>query len=434
MIKFLNKNIFKFDNFIPNFIENLSSTYFLYFILSISQFLLIPLYIKYLGLSSFGELMFLISFVNFASIGTGFLSGSLLRMLGEYNAKKDELNFMHTYRLGKIIFIFYSLMFLLVTFIIWNFLSIANVISFNLPNSFIYFCLYFILFYEQIVDKQCLQSINKIKLLNYIEAIKTIYFVVMIFILLPIFKDDFTIWIVLISSLIIQKILFFIFFYNLDIKLKWILTKDNVKIVLRKIFGKLGFGYGIYGIINLVYISDIIIIGFLLGSEAVAKFIIIWKIPETIVLLITRVTSVIEPTIIKYDTNSKSKVIHIYNDLLFRYTFITILASVTYLIVGKYLSFIWLGDEASNNFYHYLLGSIAIVCMCYNKLHSTFLYCQTMFKSLITVSLIELIIKLIVVIITYKYLNISSVILGIIVSSLFYSMYAYRKSLIKSFI
>ena len=59
MIKFIERYIFNIEKYIPNFIENLSSTYLLYFALTLSHFILIPLYIKFLGLNSFGELMFL---------------------------------------------------------------------------------------------------------------------------------------------------------------------------------------------------------------------------------------------------------------------------------------------------------------------------------------------------------------------------------------
>ena len=78
-------------------------------------------------------------------------------------------------------------------------------------------------------------------------------------------------------------------------------------------------------------------------------------------------------------------------------------------------------------------GSIAMFFISINKLPITFLYSLIKFKDLIKISLIELIIKILIVLLTFKYLDVNSILIGIILSSVLYSYHFYRRSVINIF-
>ena len=69
------------------------------------QFLLVPLYLRYLGKEAFGILTMLLAAMNYGSVGIGWMSGGMARILGERAATEDFVGFADASAFSKIAFV-----------------------------------------------------------------------------------------------------------------------------------------------------------------------------------------------------------------------------------------------------------------------------------------------------------------------------------------
>ena len=99
------------------YLYSLSSKWSLTILMAFSQFLLIPLYIKYLGKETFGIITLILSAKQFMDFGVGWISGGSLRILSAMEAKKDSYGFNKVYSSLKIGFSLYGLIFIILIWI-----------------------------------------------------------------------------------------------------------------------------------------------------------------------------------------------------------------------------------------------------------------------------------------------------------------------------
>ena len=71
---------------------------------------------------------------------------------------------------------------------------------------------------------------------------------------------------------------------------------------LKRFIGKQGLYYFIFATLLLLLQLDVIIIGIIAGPTMAAKFVILWKIPEVLGLVLGKIPSSLEPKIIHIDT------------------------------------------------------------------------------------------------------------------------------------
>src|SRR5262245_28676274 len=72
------------------------------------QVVLIRIYLEKLGNNEFGILILILSLINYAGIGVGWMTGGVLRVMGEYTAFEDENGFARAYSLAKMIYVSYA--------------------------------------------------------------------------------------------------------------------------------------------------------------------------------------------------------------------------------------------------------------------------------------------------------------------------------------
>src|SRR5271169_6413918 len=75
----------------------------------IVQVVLVPVYLRTLGADGFGLLVLMLAMINYATVGVGWLSGGLQRILGEAFGTENDAGFVRAIDVGKIIFLAYGI-------------------------------------------------------------------------------------------------------------------------------------------------------------------------------------------------------------------------------------------------------------------------------------------------------------------------------------
>ena len=112
----LKTQIAKIRKIVPGYISAITTGATLTGANMLVQVLLIPLYVHYLTEEKFGFLMILLSVCNFAAIGVGWLSGGVVRLMGERWSHTDKQGFNEVFTVGKIAFTAYARLYLLSVF------------------------------------------------------------------------------------------------------------------------------------------------------------------------------------------------------------------------------------------------------------------------------------------------------------------------------
>ena len=271
----------------------------------LTQIILTPFYLNILGVEKFGILMILLNIVTFAVFGISWFSGGLVRLLGEYWSKNNFVKFNETLILGKYVFTSYSLTISILSLLLFYLLSKFGYFSGIKISTIILISIYFILNYEALSERQAFIATNWQALGNFIELIKVIVFAVTIYFFLPFFKNIDFIFYALILGVLSQRIITGLY---LKIKLKfssW--GKFNKKMLpdFKRFAGKEGFYYFSFGTLLLLLQLDVVIIGIIAGPTVAGKFVLLWKIPEVMGLILGKIPSTLEPKIIHIDSHSK---------------------------------------------------------------------------------------------------------------------------------
>src|SRR5579883_442233 len=92
------------------YLGSLASSYLVWASNVLVQVVLVPLYLRYMGRYEFGLLMILLAVVNYISIGSGWMSGGFLRMLGERAGQEDSEGLQRLYSVARISYVGYALL------------------------------------------------------------------------------------------------------------------------------------------------------------------------------------------------------------------------------------------------------------------------------------------------------------------------------------
>lgn len=395
-------------------LHNIYSNYILLITIFATQILLIPFYIAHLNKKEFGLFIFYYSFINFSYIFIGIISGGILRKIIMNIQYKKYINEIISH--SKLIYICYIFIYIIIIIFCMyffgdigeNYITILLLI-FNL-----------LLIYEGLVDKQLLISLDYNYVNNYLESIKLVINLIIIYIMLPIYESSYVIWVSLAISQLIHKYLFLKYIYFKEIKCKIEYNLNNFNKNKNDILSKANNLFYISAFIILLQ-SDVFIIGFLGNSNELANYYLIWKIPEAIILILYRIPSSYEPMIYKFEFKNKlNRLNNIYINGIKYYFMITIIACLLYSIFGNFLNKLWFGDSYTNELWVYIGCSFLIFTKAMFKWPITYFYNNEIKQKLIIyILLLEFIIKNLLIIFLYKYYGEYSV----VISSLFINVF-----------
>lgn len=314
------------------YLKNLFFTYFSQGVTAISLLILTPFLSYSLGINNFGIYGVLLNIISFSVIFDFGFNAGLLR---KYIFKSYD-----NVKLTNNLFIFFiSLLFFLIPvliFVLYNFVQITQFsnLFIGLLLSIIVVQNILILFFETII-----QSYNLIYISKILRSSK----VVIEFILIFVFLKWINLNILLIISVLVNILILLIFYIFLYKKYKFKLNLRNFS--LRLIFDH--FIYSIWYFFTslatvLVFNTQIILINYLIGSNAAAKFLIITRFFDIIRIAITNFTQVLTPHIIYVEIdNNWLKIKKLFITMMKRIIILSLFFAVLIHYFGPYFFIKW---------------------------------------------------------------------------------------------
>lgn len=412
--------------FPSGYVGALSTSYLLIIANIVVQFALTPLYLEHLGIAQFGVLMVMLSMINFASIGITWMSSGLVRIMGEYWAKLDHQGMCNAFVVGKYVYTLYALAIFFIGLIVWNYNESFNSIAttFSLP---LLLGLYIVLNYENIPERQAFVATDCQTTGNLLELIKILVFVILVWLLLPRVQDISIVWVALLSGIIVQRVLTGAYWSRRIKGLGWRSLNQEMKPLVKRLIGRQGAGYASYGILLLILQADIIIIGWLGGSEVAAQFVLLWKIPEAIGFFLWRIPSVLEPRIIQLDSTDQKQSIHqLFHKGRFWFFLLVTVVALSYSLLGQMMTELWVGQYAPGTPWMYWLAGGALFFNATARWPIAFAHGLLKLKNLVTVAATEVVIKVLVTVLLFDLFGIVTPIIATIIAHSLYAFFAYQ--------
>jgi len=393
----------------------------------LAQILLTPLYLNILGEEKFGLLMIFLNIITFVVFGIAWFSGGLVRVLGEYWSNKNITKFNETLILGKYIFTSYSIIVSIIAIIIFYILKSVDFFNNIDISTIIIISAYFILTYEALSERQAFVGANWQALGNSIELTKVFVFALLTVYFLPIYKSIDIVFISLIIGVLIQRIITGLYLKIQLNFLGWGKFSGSMKPNLKRFLSRDGLNYLYFGTLVLLLQLDVVIIGIIGGPILAGKFVLLWKIPEVLGLILGKIPASLEPKIIHLDTKSElSNYEKLFMNSKFIFILICLIISIIYMFLGKHLVQLWVGDNAPMDDWMYYIAGVALFFYSISRWPISFAFAQVKLKKLIKVSFIELIFKFIFTLILFKHFSYLSPLIGMILIHMIYVAKGYQ--------
>ena len=196
----------------------------------------------------------------------------------------------------------------------------------------------------------------------------------------------------------------------------------------KRFLGKQGFYYFTFGTLLLLLQLDVVIIGIIAGPTVAGKFVLLWKIPEVMGLILAKIPSSLEPKIIHIDTQSK---ISKFKNLFFKgklsFFFICFVISCIYIFFGEFLVTLWVGNNAPNENWMYLVAGIALFFFSISRWPISFAFAQIKLVPLVKISFIEFLGKLLLTLVLFDHFTYASPLIAMSIVHIIYVAWGYQR-------
>lgn len=335
----------------------------------IAQIVLVPNYLANLGAAGFGGLVLILALINYSVIGVGWLSGGLQRILGETFATNNSAEFVAACRLGKIIFVSYAFILLIVGVII---LATMWRVQFSIWLVIVA-GLFILANYEMMIERIALAAAARLAASNILQFIQTIVYAVSVFFALQAGGKLIAVFSCQLGSVLFVRMLLPIFWQG-----TWPRIKSDARIrpLFARLTGRMGGGYFLAGALILTGQSDVLILGWLGGAEAAAQYTLVWKIAEVCITALWRIPESWTPILVRLDAAGDSaRIARQYRHLAALLLITSMFAGVTYAFLGQKIVTFWLGPEhAPKEQLGFMLAGAAVVWVALARLPSILAY------------------------------------------------------------
>lgn len=367
----------------------------------IAQLALTPIYLDRIGHNQFGILMMVLNFINFAAIGIGWVSGGLTRVMAERAAEADGNGLSQAFSLGKTILVGYAILISLLGACIW---FVTNP-SQGVPLWFVFAGLYLVALYESNPERLLYIALRRQATGNVFEIARVVVFVLVTVAVLPIYPRLEVVLIAYILGILMQRVLLAWGLHRTHPKL-WRIPGRETLPLLRRLAGRQGAQYLVYGAIVLGMQADVLIMGFLGGPDAAAKLAVLWKIPEALSVILWRIPSAIEPYVIHMDAKGdRDGIRKSFRSGRPRFVLIAAAVALAYALFGKLITGLWVGQFAPEQDWVYWLSAAAMFLLTITRWPVGFAYALIRLRPLIIIAAIELVGKIALIIALLPHLS-----------------------------
>ncbi len=363
----------------------------------VSQIILVPIYLANLGAEGFGALMLIFGLINYAIIGIGWLSGGLQRIFGEAFATKDPAGFVHALDVGKVIFVAYAAVMALAGIGVFVG-SDRTQVSLGAAIAAGFFL---VALYETVVERIALTAAGRLAATNMLQFVQVIVYSVSVLFVVRAGGGPLGVFACQLGSVIVARFL---------VPLCWQGTRPRAQHVvgslrplLARLTGRMGGGYFIAGALLISSQSDVLVVGWLGGAEAAARFVLLWKIAEVVVLALWRIPETLAPMLVRLDAvGDRAAIRRQYGRVGKLLLAMTIPGGLAYALLGPWITTLWLGAEhAPQDPLGFALAGAGIVWVGISRLPSILAYSLARLRIWNWLSFIEVAARLVLTVVLY---------------------------------
>ncbi len=386
----------------------------------VTGLILFPLIVKYLGLSELGVFGLFYSTKSIIDMSSGWFSISFTKNILKYRHLSNNISsfsFIVNFSYGLIVAFIFSLC------------------IYIFKNNYFYSALYFSVFIFTSFASQPYQQLFTAKLNQYGAAlfgfISQFLFIVTSITIFIFYKND-TLDIIFFTLAFSSLFaLIFIHFYYISkhrITLKF--NKINKKLI-HKLFITDGVKYLFNSISTVLLLQvDTLLIYYFYGTEAVAIYLIIWKIPNTIIMLGWQLSSPFQAIIAKHKKD-KYYIRKRFFSLERKILFLAVIASFCYLLLGEIVLDLWIGKEEIPNLkYMYIIPAILIIFSIMQRLYLSVNYYISGLNTTSFLQFLEIIFKALAIVFLFDMFNVIAPLFGWLIAFLF-TFVTYRRNSLK---
>ncbi len=357
---------------------SLLSSYFAIVAGIVSQIVLVPIYLATLGAAGFGTLVLVLGLINYAAIGLGWLSGGLQRILGEAFGRNDRAGFVRALDLGKIIFVAYAFAAALAGIGVFQAagrpqlsLWAAIVAGFFLVAS-----------YETAVERLALQAAARLAASNLLQFVQVVVYSISVIAVLHGGGGLAGVFACQLGSILFVRLLVPLCWQRNRPRADHSYAVSSLRPLLARLTGRMGGGYFIAGALVLSGQSDVLVVGWLGGPEAAARYVLLWKVAEVGVTILWRISESWVPILVRLDAvGERARIRRQYKHVAGLLLMMAIPGGLAYALFGGWLTLLWLGPQhAPNDPMGFALAGAAIVWVGLARLPSILAYGRARFR------------------------------------------------------
>lgn len=360
------------------------------------QLLLVPLYLATLDSYRFGILMILLAVFGYAAVGLSFITGGMARILGEFHARDDAEGFRRGYLVSKLVYGGYALVVgIVVSAAVFAFEGVLFEVRAGYRETVLLTvlagALYFVLLYDFSVDRLALIAKGRQAAANLLSVLSVLVFAALVVPWLLAGGDLPGVMVCMVAGVVVARLGAHLYWRRLGIALVWRRDALADRATLRRLVGRSGAAFTLYGVLLLTLRADVIIVGWLGGAEMAALFVLVWKIAEVGIDVLARIPETFSPFIIHMDARGEAaRLGRTYAQSRRWMTAIALGAGLGYAALGPYVVALWVGPSyAPDDRLAYVLAGGAIFWLALARLPAVYAFAMVRLRALVWISLVE---------------------------------------------
>ncbi len=359
------------------------------------QFVLVPLYLRHLGKEAFGILTMLLGAISYGSVGIGWMSGGMARILGERAAVADMEGFANASAFSRLVFVGYAILTISLFWIATPWLLAGAIKPAEISTVLVLASIYFVLMYDYNTDRLAFIALCRQSAGNLIDAGGQLVFVCCVVAGLHWGGGLRAVIVAHILGVLFTRGIAWIYWYRNGLSLRWKWPLNDLTEVWSRLGGKMGQHYLLYGALLLTLQADTLILGWLAGPEVAATFYLLWRIPEVCILLLARVPGVFSPHLIQMDARGEAdRIQRGYLKGLRIMMALSAMAGLGYALVGNWFVHLWVGASAPADSIPYALAGMALFFVAASQWPAGVAYSLAKTDQLVKVTALQLTAKL----------------------------------------
>jgi O-antigen/teichoic acid export membrane protein len=294
-------------------------------------------------------------------------------------------------------------------------LNWEHLIFHNLPSAYrkavhlsiLAIAVYFVVLYDFSVERLALTAKRRQVAGNLFQILNLLIFAISVVPWLLSGGSLVGVLICLVGGVVVARAASWIYWRCAEIKIGLCCSIKESIPLLKRLMGRMGLGYLLYGMLILTMQADTLIVGWLGGAEIAATFALVWQIANLAIQLLWKIPEYLLPHLIHIDTRGeKNRLQKVYREGLRWMLIVSFTAGLGYALLGHWVVKLWVGSEnAPDNTLAYIFAGAAVFWLGSARLPAVFAYSTVKLKRLNIVAGIEVMGKLLLIFLLFPKLS-----------------------------